>query len=127
LPIISTVFTQWQTPYKLEDEALSKIATTRSEDMATNDYFSHTSPDGCDLLCRFKVAHYPSLAMGENLAEFSDYTTQSESKLAEEFVNDWLKSSTHRQNLLSNTFTHEGIGVAVKDTHIVVTVIFANP
>jgi uncharacterized protein YkwD len=103
------------------------MAKVRSEDMLNRNYFSHTSPDGCDLACRFKSSRYPSLTWGENLATFDDYTALDEGSLANSFITDWTSSDTHRQNLLSTTFTHEGVGVAVKDNKIIVTVIFARP
>jgi uncharacterized protein YkwD len=108
------------------DSTLAKLATQRSQDMANNDYFSHTSPDGCDLACRFKKSDYATLSWGENLAEYSDYASLSESDLATLFSDKWIESSAHRKNLLSKDFTNEGIGVAVKGKRIVVTVIFAK-
>jgi uncharacterized protein YkwD len=114
-------------PPLVYDDTLAAIAHERSIDMVTHDYFSHTTPDGCDLSCRLKKADYPSLTMGENLAEFSDYTALSEGSLAQTFVDDWIDSATHRQNLLSKVFTREGVGVAIKNNRIVVTVIFAAP
>jgi uncharacterized protein YkwD len=108
------------------DTRLATLATQRSQDMAAHDYFSHTSPDGCDLSCRFKKSDYMTLSWGENLAEYSNYEELSESNLAELFTNKWIESSEHRQNLLSKDFTTEGIGVAVKGKRIVVTVIFAK-
>lgn len=108
------------------DAALSKLATKRSVDMATRNYFSHTSPDGCDLTCRFEKAEYVTLSFGENLAEYSDYALLSESDLAEYFMNKWLKSSNHKKNLLSSDFTNEGIGVALQGKKIIVTVVFAK-
>lgn len=108
------------------DEALAKLATKRSADMAVHNYFSHTSPDGCDLGCRFKKAEYVTLSYGENLAEYSDYETLSESNLAESFINMWLESDNHRKNLLSKDYTNEGIGVAVNGKRIIVTIIFAK-
>jgi uncharacterized protein YkwD len=109
------------------DSKLATLAEKRSEDMARNDYFSHTSPDGCDLSCRFSHTDYVTFVFGENLAEFSDYTSLSEPALAEMFVSKWLNSSGHRKNMLSTDFTHEGIGVAINNKRIVATVIFAKP
>lgn len=114
-------------PALIKDPTLTSLATARSEEMLTQHYFSHTSPDGCDLSCRYKKAQYPSLTWGENLATFSRYTTLSESALAEQFINDWITSSTHRQNILSTSFTRQGIGIASDGEKIVVTVLFARP
>jgi uncharacterized protein YkwD len=108
------------------DTALATLAKERSEDMAKQDYFSHTSPDGCNLACRFKKSNYVTLSWGENLAEYSDYESLSESELAALFTDKWIESSEHRKNLLSKDFTNEGIGVAVHGKRIIVTVIFAK-
>jgi len=109
------------------DTKLSALAKERSQEMIDQHYFSHTSPDGCDLRCRFTNANYETFSWGENLAESTSYQMLSNRELAEMFMESWLKSSGHRDNLLSAKFTHEGIGVAVKSGRVVVTVIFATP
>lgn len=108
------------------DKTLAHLAELRSQDMAKNDYFSHITQVGCDLACRFKASQYLSLTWGENLAEFSDYTAQNETELAKLFINKWVASSEHRDNLFSKAYNREGVGVAIKDKRIVVTVIFAK-
>jgi uncharacterized protein YkwD len=107
------------------DSRLNGLAKERSEDMIRLNYFSHTSPDGCDLKCRFTNSDYTTLTWGENLAESTSYEMLSQQELAQMFTEKWLKSAGHRDNLLSNKFTHQGIGVASEDGRIVVTVIFA--
>lgn len=109
------------------DEALSRIAKKRSEDMIKNNYFSHTSPSGCDLTCTMKKSGYQTLSWGENLALSHSYHLYTLPELAQTFISDWLESSTHRDNLLSKRFTHQGIGVAAVGEKVVVTVIFAAP
>ena len=108
------------------DKTLAQLAELRSEDMVKHDYFSHTTPEKCDLGCRFKASSYISLSWGENLAEFSDYSAQSETELAKIFMDKWIASSEHRDNLFSKDYNREGVGVAIKDKRIVVTVIFAK-
>jgi uncharacterized protein YkwD len=107
------------------DARLSMLAKERSEDMIDQNYFSHISPDGCDLQCRFTKSNYKTLTWGENLAESTSYKMLNSQELAGMFMESWLKSSSHRDNLLSTQFTHHGIGVATKAGRIVVTVIFA--
>jgi uncharacterized protein YkwD len=109
------------------DKKLNSLATERSTDMIEQNYFSHTTPDGCDLSCRFVKADYNSMTMGENLATSNTYHLYTPNELAQTFIYDWLKSSEHRDNLLSSKFTHYGIGVAEKNDKIIVTVIFARP
>lgn len=107
------------------DSKLSELAKERSEEMILQNYFSHTSLAGCDLNCRFSSAKYETMTLGENLAESTSYQMLSSQELAEMFMGLWLKSTDHRDNLLSKQFTHEGIGIASKGGRIVVTVVFA--
>lgn len=106
------------------DGTLTSIAQKRSEDMIAKNYFSHTSPGGCDLVCRFEGLSYS--AYGENLAEYYEFSSLTESELAATFINMWLKSTGHRRNLLSSGLTREGVGVAMKGNRVVVTVVFGT-
>lgn len=109
------------------DTALSAIAKKRSEEMIRENYFSHTSPSGCDIACQMKNSGYQTLTWGENLARSKNYHLYTVPELAQTFVTDWLKSSTHRDNLLSKKFTHQGIGIASEGQRIIITVVFAAP
>ncbi len=109
------------------DSRLGDLAKERSQDMINQNYFSHTSLSGCDLHCRFTNSNYKNLTWGENLAESTSYNMLSTQELANMFMQSWLKSSGHKDNLLSKKFTYEGIGVAIKGDRVVVTVIFAAP
>lgn len=107
------------------DSQLNQLAKSRSEEMIELRYFSHTSPNGCDLKCRFTNSNYTALSWGENLAESTSYEMMSRDELAKMFMQKWLKSDGHRDNILSEKFTHQGIGVAQTADRIVVTVVFA--
>ncbi|SER27926.1 uncharacterized protein, YkwD family [Gracilibacillus ureilyticus] len=88
-------------PLKL-DADLASVAQTKSEDMAENNYFSHTSPtygSPFDMLRSFGV----------------DYTKASENIAAgqqspEQVVQSWLNSEGHRRNMLDPAVTHIGVG-----------------
>lgn len=109
------------------DTNLTRHSTKRSEEMIQFNYLSHTSKDGCDLTCRFTASDYDSLTWGENLAEFESENPLTVDYIAETFMDKWLNSSGHRKNLLSENFTHQGIGVAADLNRIVVTIVFAAP
>lgn len=109
------------------DEALAVIATGHSEDMAEDDYFSHTTPEGCTLTCRIEAAGYQALAWGENLAWRSSDTLPEAKNLAAIFVDMWMDSPGHKQNLISGNFTREGIGLAKIGTKVYATANFAKP
>ncbi len=86
------------------DSSVSNAARTKSQDMATNNYFSHTSPtygSAGNMLSKFGIKY---TAWGENIA--------SGQKTPQEVVTAWMNSQGHRENILSSTFTKIGVGYA---------------
>lgn len=86
------------------DNSVSKVARVKSQDMATNNYFSHTSPTyggAGQMLTQFGVKWS---AYGENIA--------SGQKTPQQVVDAWMNSSGHRANILSSNFTKIGVGYA---------------
>ena len=85
------------------NEKLSQAALAKGQDMFTDQYWSHTSPDGMEPWSFIKESGYVYKAAGENLArDFMDTT---------EMMEAWMKSPTHRANIVNNKF--EEIGIAV--------------
>jgi uncharacterized protein YkwD len=90
------------------DGTLVNIARLRSNDMASRNYFSHTSPEGqtaFTLLDQWGVSY--SWA-GENLAR-NNYPLEETVAVA---VRDLMASPPHRANILSPNYTRIGIGYA---------------
>lgn len=87
-----------------ENALLQKGAQLKANDMAAKGYFSHTGPDGAQPWKWFAQAGYRYEYAGENLAVNFDES--------EDVVNAWLKSPTHRANILKHNFTEIGVGVA---------------
>lgn len=88
---------------------LTDVARYHSQDMAMRDYFDHISPDGGDARKRvqkFGITNWNRLA--ENLA--MNYGQSDPATVA---VRGWLRSPSHRQNILDEKLTETGIGVAV--------------
>lgn len=83
---------------------LSEAAQLKADDMVRNNYFAHTSPEGITSWYWFKKVGYEYIYAGENLA-----INFFESK---EVVDAWMKSPTHRENILDKKFTELGIGIA---------------
>ncbi len=84
------------------DNSLGVVAREKSNDMQTNNYFSHTSPtygSPFDMLNEFNVSYYKA---GENIAKGH--------QTAEQVVKAWMNSEGHRANILNKDFTHIGIG-----------------
>jgi uncharacterized protein YkwD len=92
------------------DNQLHDAALAHSEDMAVNNYFSHTSLDGRTASERIEDAGYSWSAAGENIA--SGYSTP------QAVVNGWMNSDGHRQNILSSTYCDLGVGYAYDPSSI---------
>ena len=90
------------------DSSVSNVARAKSKDMATNNYFSHTSPTyggAGSMLSQFGIKY---TAYGENIA--------SGQKTPQEVVTAWMNSSGHRANILSSDFTKIGVGYAANSS-----------
>ncbi|GAA2662683.1 MULTISPECIES: CAP domain-containing protein [Actinosynnema] len=84
------------------DDRVVAAAEAHSADMASREYFAHTSPEGVDFATRMREAGYPRPA-GENIAMGQ--------RSAEDVVGAWLDSEGHRRNILDCSFTTTGVGL----------------
>ena len=107
-------------------EQLVTAAQGHSEDMAVNDYFSHTSLDGRSPWDRIHATGYTYWTAGENIA--AGYSTASAA------VTGWMNSSGHRANILNCNFTETGVGyyylqndTGSSNWHHYWTQVFASP
>lgn len=75
---------------------LLQAATGHSNDMATNNYFSHTSLDGRTFTQRVLAAGYSYSAAGENIA--AGQTS------VQDVMTAWINSPGHCQNMMNTTF-----------------------
>lgn len=90
----------------LWNHKLELAATAHADDMRTHNYFSHTSMDGRSLRDRvaqagYTLLGYRSLVVGENIAR-GQYTP-------EQVLADWLKSPSHCESLMNETFTEVAV------------------
>lgn len=88
------------------DEKLAEVARKKSQDMADQDYFDHTSPtygSPFDMMEQFAISYQTA---GENIAR-GQFTP-------EEVVQAWMDSEGHRANILNPNYTDIGVGF-VKD------------
>lgn len=111
------------------DPELVSIARRRSNDMAEKHYLGHAAPNGetassilmaedqrfQGLLGENMAAHHYTAAIGVDVEVF-----------ARAFLDTWLKSPTHRQNLAYAEYNRTGIGAAVDGDTVYVTQLFAT-
>ncbi len=84
---------------------LVAAAQAKADDMAEKGYFAHNSPEGLTSWHWFAKAGYSFAHAGENLAvNFTD---------SEDVERAWMRSPTHRANIMNGTFTEIGIATAV--------------
>ena len=92
----------------LWDGDLTRLARQHSENMARQNFFSHTDRDGLDTADRASLGGVCGWrAIAENIAYnqgFDDPVGFA--------VERWMQSPKHRENILRTVFTHAGIGVA---------------
>lgn len=89
------------------DARLNAAATKHSQDMAKNNFFSHTGRDGSTFVTRIKREGYTA-PRSENIA--AGNTT------AQATMRQWMNSTGHRRNILDCTAKDMGVGVASSPT-----------
>lgn len=106
---LSTVELDWQ---------VSRVAQTKSEDMANNNYFSHTSPTYGTPFQMLKSFNISYKTAGENIAKGQ--------KTASSVMNSWMNSSGHKANILGSSYTRLGVGYYIKNGTTYWTQIFIS-
>jgi len=111
------------------DPELTKIALARARDMAEKSYLAHAAPDGetSTTLLMADDATWQGL-LGENLAA-QHYVSASGvdvETFAQRFLDEWVKSDPHRENLAYPVYDRTGVGAAVNGDTVYVTQLFAS-
>jgi uncharacterized protein YkwD len=111
------------------DPILVDVARKRSVDMALKGYFADAAPDGTTSasLVMDEDAQFQGL-LGVNMAA-QHYRVQLGIKVddfADRFLDTWLHSASHLQNLGFPDYNRTGIGAAVNGDTVYVTELFAT-
>lgn len=117
------------------DTDLQQVARYHSENMAEDGFFAHTSPNGETIEDRYQQFGYECrvptegnryLTGAENIAYTYAYADVemngglesndgNETKIAQMIVTQWMNSEGHRENILTQNWRQEGIGVYITD------------
>lgn len=95
---------------------LSKVAQGHVNDMLRNRFWGHTSSNGATVLKRTTRGGYKACLVAENLSY-----SWKHSDIA---VDEWMKSSGHRFNMMHRDFREIGVGVGPNNLLVAV---FAKP
>lgn len=90
-------------PALVENDKLSAAARDKASDMVKKDYFAHTSPSGTTPWDWLKKNGYKYKYAGENLAMNYDSAAAQHDA--------WMKSQSHRANILNANYQEIGIAV----------------
>lgn len=82
---------------------LDVAAMLKAEDMISNDYFNHNSPEGKTPWFWFNAVNYNYKYAGENLA--LNFWNNKET------VQAWLNSPSHKDNILSPNYQETGVAI----------------
>jgi uncharacterized protein YkwD len=92
-------------PPLIQRKALNQSALAKNTNMFLYRYFDHTQPGSTIGFDRFiDDQGYLFIKVGENLA-MGDFTT------SKEVVDAWMKSPSHKKNILDTTYTEIGVNV----------------
>lgn len=101
-------------------EPLLTVVRDHSENMATNNFFSHTDPEGRDPFERMNEAGLAYSLAGENLAMGQMSVFHAHWGL--------MNSLGHRENIMKRDFTHASVGLVYnKDNSPFYTINFITP
>ncbi len=101
------------------NDRLAAVARRYSQQMAEQNFFSHTGSDGTTLVDRVRAGRISYYAVGENL--FKGTNIAQPAPVA---VDGWLNSPGHRKNILRPAFSETGVGVWKKNNTYYITQLF---
>ena len=111
------------------DPELTKIAEARARDMATKNYLAHAAPNGetSASLLMADDAKWQGL-LGENLAaqHYAKENGVDIETFAQRFLEEWMKSTPHRDNLAYAGYDRTGVGAAVNGDTVYVAQLFSS-
>ena len=110
------------------DPELAHVARERAADMAAKNYLAHAAPNGdtSATLLMAEDSKFQGL-LGENLAA-QHYVKESGvdvEEFAQRFLDEWIKSQPHRDNLAFADYDRTGVGAAVNGDTVYVAQLFA--
>jgi uncharacterized protein YkwD len=93
------------------DDEVAKIARIHSQNMASYNFFSHKGLDGSLVSDRAdKIGLSKWRLIGENIAYLRGYRNPVEFA-----VECWMKSASHKENLLNKDWKQSAVGVALTE------------
>lgn len=88
------------------DDKVQEAAREHSQRMAEARFFAHEDPQRGNVGARLKRRRIAWTMCGENIATQKGYTDR-----VGVAVTGWMESPGHRENIMTEEFTHTGVGI----------------
>ncbi len=111
------------------DKILQKAARAHAMDLLAQAAMGHTSSTGHGFESRIRAFHDGQMIlapMAENAARLRN-SKLSDAEKAQALVQQWIKSSGHRKNMINRTYTSVAIGVVTRGNDVYAVQIFSGP
>jgi uncharacterized protein YkwD len=111
------------------DQTLLKAARAHAMDLLAQGAMGHTSSTGHGFESRIRAFHEGQMnfaPMAENAARLRN-SKLSDAEKATALVEQWIKSSGHRKNMVNRTYTTVAVGVVTRGDDIYAVQIFSGP
>jgi uncharacterized protein YkwD len=110
------------------DVALQVAARQHSLEMLELGYFEHISPrrEWAEPFQRAYLAGCWEAQIGENIAKNRSNQARTAAEIVGTFMEGWMESPKHRENILRPEFTHLGVGVVQRHGWYCGTQVFAS-
>jgi uncharacterized protein YkwD len=116
-------------PLKPANEILIKAARAQAMDLLLQGGMGHVSSNGYNFESRIRAFHPGQMflaPMAENAARLRK-SELSDSAQAQALVQQWVKSSGHRKNMVNRTYTTVALGVVSRGRDVYAVQIFSGP
>jgi uncharacterized protein YkwD len=116
-------------PLKASTTVLKTAARAQAMDLLIQGSMGHVSSTGQDFESRMRALHPGQMflaPMAENAARLRN-TEMSDAAKAQALVQQWIKSTGHRRNMVNRTYTTIAIGVVSRGKDIYAVQIFSGP
>ncbi len=114
---------------KPADKNLLQAARAHAMDLLLSGTMGHTSSTGYGFESRIRAFHNGQMflaPMAENAARLRN-SALSDQQRAAALVQQWVKSSGHRKNLVNRTYTAVAVGVVMRGDDVYAVQIFSGP
>jgi uncharacterized protein YkwD len=119
---INQIRQQQGIPTLQPNPTLAQVARNYSQQMVSQNFFSHTDPSGNEAVQRVYGAGIEFELVGENL-----YKSVAAPDPVKDAVEGWMESPGHRANVMRSVFTETGVGAWQAGDTYYFTQLFIQP